>query len=52
MDKNNLELEILKLKSTVDAQSETIREMYKLLGLHKALLKLIIDKNGGLDFLK
>lgn len=52
MDKNELELEILKLKSEVDAQNETIREMNKKIGLMSAVLKTMVDAHGGFDFLK
>lgn len=50
-EKLNLEIEYLKLKSTVDAQTETIRELNKKVGLMSALLKTLIDK-VGLDFIK
>lgn len=44
MDNNNLEIEILKLKSTIEAQEETIRDLNKRIGLHTTLLKIIIEK--------
>lgn len=50
-EKLNLEVEFLKLKSTVDAQTEVIRELNKKVGLMSAILKTIVDK-VGIDFLK
>lgn len=50
-EKLNLEVEYLKLKSTVEAHTETIRELNKKIGLLTSILKTVIDKNGGLDFI-
>lgn len=51
-EKLNLEVEYLKLKSTVDSQTETIREMNKRIGLLTSIIKTIVDQQGGIDFIK
>ena len=51
-EKLNLEKEILILKSTVDSHTETIRELNKRIGLLTSIIKTMVDKQGGLDFLK
>lgn len=45
-DNFNLQMEIEKLKSTIKAQSEVIKEMNNQLALQKIVIKQLIEKTG------